>query len=346
MGEADSPETTTIRTLQIHFHGQAHTIDLPSDATLQDLSKASYDAFNVPPENQKFLISPKPGIRKFPFEPTPLSELFQTESRRFKVTLLGSTAAEVSAIDDAAEQARKRERRDYSRYAVKPETPRPRRTQASRWTFHTLRPLSYLPFPERSLQYLERLRDDPGIRRAMEKHKFSVGLLTEMDPVEHTTHDSKTLGLNRNKGEVIELRLRTDGYDGYRNYKVVRDTLCHELAHCVHSEHDRNFWDLTKQIEQEVRRNDYRDQGQALTEMEFYNPEKDPGEETVHLDHGGWTGGQYVLGGRATPEGQHADAPLSRREILAQAAERRLGRSKLSEEEKTDEQHPEDNATS
>ncbi|KAI5306074.1 hypothetical protein KEM56_002300 [Ascosphaera pollenicola] len=320
MERSDSPET---RSLKVHFHGQAHLLDLPQDATLEDLSNASHDVFNVPPENQKFLISPKPGMRKFPFQPTPLSELCQETSPRFKITLLGSTAAEVSSIDDAAEQAQKRATRAVSRYAVKPETPRPRRrAQPSRWTFHTLRPLSYLPFPERSLQYLERLRDDPGIRRVMEKHRFSVGLLTEMDPVEHTTHDSKTLGLNRNKGEVIELRLRTDGYDGYRNYRVVRDTLCHELAHCVHGEHDRHFWDLTKQIEQEVRDNDYWGRGQALTEMEFYNPEKDPGDERVDLDHGGWSGGQYVLGGRATPEeGRHADSALSRREIFAQAAE-------------------------
>ncbi len=64
-----------------------------------------------------------------------------------------------------------------------------------------------------------------------------------MDPAEHTTSESRTLGLNRNKGEVIELRLRTDAYDGYRDYRTIRKTLCHELAHGVFSEHDRDVWD-------------------------------------------------------------------------------------------------------
>ncbi|KKK13300.1 zinc metalloprotein, partial [Aspergillus ochraceoroseus] len=95
----------------------------------------------------------------------------------------------------------------------------------------------------------------------MHKHRFSVPLLTEMNPAEHTTTESRTLGLNRNKGEVIELRLRTDAYDGYRDYRTIRKTLCHELAHCVHSEHDRDFWDLTAQIEREVERADWKGAG-------------------------------------------------------------------------------------
>merc|ERR1711988_2048907 len=105
----------------------------------------------------------------------------------------------------------------------------------------------------------------------MRKHGFSVGLLTEMNPAEHTTHESKTLGLNRNRGEVIELRLRTDAYDGYRDYKVIRKTLCHELAHNVWGEHDRNFWDLCHQIEREVAAADYKHGGQTLDETSVYH---------------------------------------------------------------------------
>lgn len=50
-----------------------------------------------------------------------------------------------------------------------------------------------------------------------------------MDPLSNTqsSHEGTTrlLGLNRNRGEVIELRLRTDAYDGYRDYKTIRNTL-------------------------------------------------------------------------------------------------------------------------
>src|SRR6201992_923432 len=123
----------------------------------------------------------------------------------------------------------------------------------------------------------------------MRKGKFSVGLLTEMDPAQHTTQESRTLGLNRNQGEVIELRLRTDAHDGYRDYKTIRKTLCHELAHNVHGPHDRNFWELCKQIEKEGEGADWRSGGHTVGDAEFY--EGGDGEEVD--DHGGWTGGEF-----------------------------------------------------
>lgn len=176
----------------------------------------------------------------------------------------------------------------------------------------------------------------------MTKHKFSVPLLTEMNPVEHTTSESRTLGLNRNKGEVIELRLRTDAYDGYRDYRTIRKTLCHELAHCVFGDHDRDFWDLTAQIEREVDAADWKSGGQRLTGQEFYNPgdweRVQSGEEVV--DECGWTGGEFVLGGlREDEAGRRAGAGAaggteSRREILARAAEERM--RKESRKEKQD----------
>ena len=152
-----------------------------------------------------------------------------------------------------------------------------------------------------------------------------------MNPAEHTTHDGKTLGLNRNRGEVIELRLRTDAYDGYRDYKVIRKTLCHELAHNVWGDHDRNFWDLTNEIEKEVERNDWRRGGHSLSEEEFYNPE-DTGMDGEHMDGGGWTGGEFVLGGstetRSAGSLETQVPGLSRREAMARAAEERIKRQR------------------
>jgi hypothetical protein len=150
-----------------------------------------------------------------------------------------------------------------------------------------------------------------------------------MNPAEHTTQESRTLGLNRNRGEVIELRLRTDAYDGYRDYKVIRKTLCHELSHNVWGEHDRNFWDLTNQIEKEVEKADWKHGGHQLTQGEFYNPE-DRGEDAEHLDGGGWTGGEFVLGSEDTT----GNSGLSRRDILARAAMSRVEKQKEIEREK------------
>ncbi|PKX94103.1 putative zinc metalloproteinase, partial [Aspergillus novofumigatus IBT 16806] len=259
-------------------------------ATLQDLSFTIADTLNIPIENQKLLIAPKPGIQKHPFAPTPLS------------TLLPLTSPN-SNSPSSAPQPRKSTSGIHTLSSAGSNT----------YTFHRLLPLSYLPNPSRSLEFLARLRDDPGIRAAMAKHRFSVPLLTEMDPAEHTTSESRTLGLNRNKGEVIELRLRTDAYDGYRDYRTIRKTLCHELAHCVFSEHDRDFWDLTAQIEKEVERADWKHGGRRLTDEEFYNPgdwerEKDA---TVVDERGDESGGVE-----------------SRREIIARAAEERMRRER------------------
>jgi hypothetical protein len=192
------------------------------------------------------------------------------------------------------------------------------------WTFHTLRPLPHLPNAERSLAFLERLRDDPGIRTVMRRHKFSVGLLTEMDPAAHTaaSHEGVTriLGLNRNRGEVIELRLRTDAYDGWRNYYVIRKTLCHELAHNVYGEHDAKFWALCKEIEKEVEKADWKTGGRTVGDEEYAPARGSEDEEDgMVMDHGGWEGGTYVLGGG----GEGENGGLSAREIRARAAEAR-----------------------
>jgi hypothetical protein len=83
---------------------------------------------------------------------------------------------------------------------------------------------------------LKRLAQDPAIAHIMQEHKFSVGLLTELAPHEHPG----LLGLNKNAGESISLRLRTNLYDGFRLYSEVRRVLCHELSHNVWGDHDDN----------------------------------------------------------------------------------------------------------
>ncbi|KAA8651844.1 hypothetical protein EYZ11_004379 [Aspergillus tanneri] len=318
--------------LTIHHSGIPHTFDLPATATLHDLTTLLASALHIPIENQKLLISPKPGLQKPPFAATRLNALLPVDSPRLKITLLGTPAKDIAALNAQADETKRRaEARTAALAASAKQKSSVRRTasgihtlssSSNSYTFHRLLPLTHLPNPDRSLQFLARLRDDPGIRAAMAKHRFSVPTLTEMDPAEHTTSESRTLGLNRNKGEVIELRLRTDAYDGYRDYRTIRKTLCHELAHCVFSEHDRDFWDLTAQIEREVERADWKHGGRRLTEQDFYNPDdwealREGGEM---MDERGWTGGEFVLGGVRDDNGEGLD----RREIMARAAEERM----------------------
>jgi len=315
--EQDDPlEDQPQLTLTVHHHSAPLEVTLPAHSTLSDLSNHVADTLSIPPQNQKFMITPKIGTLKPPFKPEhdhPLSALVSK-----KIVLMGSSASEISTLS-AQLAAATAPRKPSPIKPAKPSRTRDWRKakEESQYTFHRLEPLRYFPDPDRSLRFLERLRDDPGIKSAMVKHKFSVGLLTEMDPALHTTHESRTLGLNRNRGEVIELRLRTDAFDGYRDYKTIRKTLCHELAHNVWGPHDRNFWDLCKEIEREVERGDWTRGGRRLGEEEFYNPQ-DRGVGDEHVDSGGWQGRDYVLGG-----GELGAAGLSRREILAKAVDER-----------------------
>ncbi|KAB8342919.1 hypothetical protein FH972_022516 [Carpinus fangiana] len=314
--------------LTISHHGKREVFTFPDNATIADLAAHMEEVLQIPTTNQKLLVSPKPGLLKSPFSNDILLSTIATR----KITLLGSTTAEISALNAQVNTAKTQ--LDRRRGPVKAATPARNRDwktlhDRTTYTFLQIKPLPYLPNPERSTAFLERLRDDPGIRASMAKHKFTVPLLTEMNPAEHTTHESRTLGLNRNAGEVIELRLRTDAYDGYRDYRTIRKTLCHELAHNVHGPHDRNFWELCKQIEREVDAADWKSGGRSVGDEEVYVPD----EEDVVADHGGWTGGEFVLGtNAAAPAGSSGDAtqaqPMSRRDILAKAAEERMKRDR------------------
>lgn len=317
-----STDHQDLLSLAVTHHGTPHTFSLPPNATISDLSAEVASTLSIPPPNQKFMIS-KLGLLKPPFKDPDLPLSSITDK---KITLMGSTASEASSIEQASFEASRqvsRPARPVQKVKAYKTNDWKKKQEESQYTFLDIRPLSYLPNPSRSLQFLQRLADDAGIKAAMRKHKFTVGLLTEMNPIEHTqsNHEgtSRTLGLNRNAGEVIELRLRTDAYDGYRDYKTIRKTLCHELAHNVHGPHDRNFWDLCKQIEKDVEGSDWRSGGHSLGEEEFYGGEVD--------DHGGWTGGEFVLGvGRTENAVQGSSAGMSRREILAKAAEERIKR--------------------
>jgi WLM domain len=100
---------------------------------------------------------------------------------------------------------------------------------------------------------------------------------------------------------------------------AIRNVLCHELTHNVHGPHDSNFWSLCKKLEKEVITLDpfASQSAHALSNEEVFEPEED------HVDGGAWEGGTYTLGG-----GGESHEGLSRRDILADAAMRRMQRDK------------------
>ncbi|KAH9898739.1 WLM domain-containing protein [Xylariomycetidae sp. FL2044] len=333
MAEKDDTSHDVQRVLiTLSHHGKDHTFDMPSDATLIHLSDEIQDILHIPANNQKLMVS-KLGMLKSPFSDRPITDL-----QGKKITLIGTSSQEIASLKAASEKASARQahlaaaRRNLPK-AYSSRDPK-RAQEESTYTFMQVRPLPNLPNPERSLAFLERLKADPGIKTAMRTHKFSVGLLTEMEPLSNTqsSHEGTTrlLGLNRNKGEVIELRLRTDAYDGYRDYKTIRNTLCHELAHNVHGPHDRKFWDLCHQIEREVAKADWKSGGRSVGESDYYEP-----SDEVAYDHGGWTGGEFVLGGGGSSS--TGDTSLSRREVIAKAAEERMKRQRQAQPDSSEE---------
>ncbi|KAF3229167.1 hypothetical protein TWF192_002334 [Orbilia oligospora] len=329
----DDGDTMTTHSILITHSGKSHTFTLPTHSTLSDLRLQIQQTFSISPEYQK-LTAPKLGLLKD--DSLPITTLPQPPK---KILLIGSSNAAIQDIKLANSPSASTLRKFGGTGPIKPAKPVHRRqvdftksSDESKYTFGPIRVLTHLPNPQRSETYLRKLAADPGIKAVMIKHKFSVGMLSEMDPAEHTTHESRTLGLNRNAGEEILLRLRTDRYDGYRDYKTVRKTLCHELAHNVYGEHDRDFWELYKVILKGVEEADWRHGGRTLEGGGDGGRILWEGEERERLlveeaDGGGWTGGSFVLGGERGGGGNAVDVE-DRRSMAARAAEERAKKMK------------------
>jgi hypothetical protein len=194
-------------TVQISFKGKTSPVTLPASASVLDLKQSLESTLQIPPTHQKLVSKGRQLADSEPISP------LNTQ----KIMLLATQPSAIASLNAQKPQSRRR-----SPYAVK--LPQPRSTASSstpdsNYTFHRLVPLPHLPQADRAREMLDRLVHDRGIIAIMKKYKWSVGALVEMDPAEHTYVDHKTLGLNRNRGEVIELRIRTDDYGGFRQYR-------------------------------------------------------------------------------------------------------------------------------
>lgn len=327
--------------LTLSFKGKSTPLtDLPEDLSLADLQAELDLTTGVPPKNQKVFLGKK-GLVKIS-DKNSADLVFKLIPDGSKVMLIGSTISALGKLEEmetsAAQEAAKlkaRQRRDRELYRRKTgrNTPPP---APSEYCFEKIVPLDWLPEKERALDLLTRLSKDRGVIAVLQKYKWRIGVLTELDPASNTnsSHEGteRLLGLNRNKGQVIELRLRTDNYQGWRNYYNVRNVLCHELAHNVYSEHDDQFWRLCKLLEKEVIELDpFGKQGNTVGGTAAASSASGPYQEWLEMDSdedvgdsGGWHGGTYVLGrGRNEVQQEKEDKNKSIRELLQRAAERR-----------------------
>ncbi|KAF8555673.1 WLM-domain-containing protein [Imleria badia] len=292
----------------VSFRGTTHEVSLAPDAPLIRLEALLEELTSVPPTLQKLLFR---GKKVHHGDNLTLAQIGLRDG--INVQMLGSTAQEIDSVNVTESDHRRKERILRER-ALKPQV-KVRSTGSSTvasttYVFHKIEPLSHLPKPETALERLSKLSNDPAIRHIMQKHKFSVGVLTELAPHEQP----HLLGLNVDAGQSIKLRIRTDAYDGFRPYLEVRRVLCHELAHNVWGDHDNNFKELNSQLNSEVAEFEAAEKRGThyLSDLRgAYKPSSN--EEAEALIH--------VLGGHGTPLGDSAE---DRRRRALDAATARL----------------------
>lgn len=276
------------------YKSQLHTYSLAEHSnTVSRLKDIIHQELDLPPTTQKLLAKGK---------------VLQDDDSvpDGKIMLIASSPESIAAVklqaQKQAEIAARRAAAPKMKATLKSTV-----KQGSEYRFHRIASLQHLHEPERAQAFLERLANDSSIKRLMDLHHLTVGLLTEMDPRLHTRHDSKTLGLNKNGGEEILLRLRTDELDGYRDYRGVKSTLIHELVHNRVNDHPREFWDLFRDWSAEV---ESWERGSRVAHGDVYIPEES--------DSGAaWSGATKTLG---------SSRPVldSSREDRARAAEDRM----------------------
>lgn len=256
--------------LSCRFEGRKIKVALPDDATLQDLHEAVSLQTEIEPAGQKLLLNgarleaPGGGL-----EPSECSLASLGVSSGAKVMVVGTkldvlqaTAsslrrgeAEAAARADAAQAARLKRYRSGRQNEPEPE-----------YRFLSLTVLEGpvpdvrgrvrqldSPPPSGAMDLLQRLATDKGVLGIMAKYKWNVGLLKEFPPADGKVgvDDQCLLGYNKNKGQEIGLRLRTDNLDGLRPFEVIMRTLLHELTHMVHSDHDIAFRELCSTLTKE-----------------------------------------------------------------------------------------------
>ncbi|KAJ7485155.1 WLM-domain-containing protein [Mycena galericulata] len=304
--------------LVVSYRGVQHRLSVVPDSTLADLHATLEELTTVPPSMQKLLY--KNSIKASHDSDITLRAAGLKDGT--KIQMVGSTLEELGGLHAKEAEERKRDRILRERALKAPAKLRSTGTASTsdhQYRFHELIPLPHLPNPDSALNVLRRLANDKAIRHVMQKHKFSVSVLTELDPRERPD----LLGLNTNHGQEIKLRLRTDSYDGFRVYSQVRRTLCHELAHNVFGPHDNDFKELNSQLNREVAEFERAaaEGTHRLHAGEIYEPEA--------LESAAVT--SHILGGSSrTLNTLGADSAEERRLRMLEAA---LNRLRIEEEE-------------
>ncbi|KAI9298126.1 WLM-domain-containing protein [Neoconidiobolus thromboides FSU 785] len=230
-----------------------------------------------------------------------------------KVTLIATPIKDISNLQRVEKELYLR-----PKATVAPATPRKQvnfeEQKLSKYTFHKLETLSEFPNREKAYEFLLKLKQDLGVVEIMKKYQWQVGSLIELSPLK-----KEILGYNKNKGQVIALRLRTDDLTGFVNYNQVKKVLMHELAHMIHSEHDAKFHELNRTLNKEVIQLDWtKGKGSRTSNAKTYNP-----NNTYYSSHTANKDG-HRLGGKKLDVNEFNTSLEFRRNLISNAIDLRL----------------------
>ncbi|XP_028795018.1 uncharacterized protein LOC114750588 [Neltuma alba] len=256
----------SLHKISVTWRGKRFVIEMNSGATVKELGEELRKLTDIQEDTMRFIIpqvSSNASKLMSPFSTEhsflSLQEASITEGKSIK--MMGVSANEVEQVlQDAKvnlriagfeeEEKRLKQRSSYGPVSLKlPQGP----YIFSQFQTLEIPGVKLNPPPSEALKRMHMLAADPGVVAIMNKHRWHVGIMTEMAPIGYVGVSPKCiLGFNKNHGEEISLRLRTDDLKGFRKYESIKKTLLHELAHMVHSEHDANFFALDKQLNQEA----------------------------------------------------------------------------------------------
>ncbi|XP_027931792.1 uncharacterized protein LOC114187685 isoform X1 [Vigna unguiculata] len=258
---------SSLLNVSVTWRGKKFVVEMNIGATVKDLGQELQKLTNINEDTMRFIVPQISGrasklLTPFSAEHAVLSlqEASITEAR--SIIMMGVSTNEVEEVLQSSktdlriagfedEEKRVKQRISHGPH-ISLKLPQ---GQYIFCEFRTLQipGLELNPPAAEALKRMHMLAADPGIVAVMNKHRWRVGIMTEMAPVGYVGVDPKCiLGFNKNHGEEISLRLRTDDLKGFRKYESIKKTLLHELAHMVYSEHDANFYALDKQLNQEA----------------------------------------------------------------------------------------------
>lgn len=114
---------------------------------------------------------------------------------------------------------------------------------ASECKFHRVTTLK-LPQQEEAQKMLDKVAWQ--VQPIMRKHGWSVPVLAEFLP-----RNNGLLGLNHNKGQKIQVRLRQSKTSGLMSYESALGTTLHELVHCDIGAHSAEFYSKLDDLQNE-----------------------------------------------------------------------------------------------